>query len=272
MVILACILALLGPIFVINSKNSAVATDENLSFDKIDSLSIFICIFSSILLQMVGKKIKIIDDNFLIFSLVCFGFYLTVFVIINKHREDFIKKRNENIIQIYQSMQSILGHFDIKSIDFSKVPFEFEEDKKTGSINKIIIDTVSPDVKINDDNALMSQQNLGKFFPEMQWTYEHNTKERRLSFLGLPTPPSLVYWPGSDYRPSGFIPLGLTGKGETGWSLEIRGKDLGVSQFVNEDGNVAGNHILPSAPQTLCLGSTGGGKSIYINQIISILK
>ena len=101
-------------------------------------------------------------------------------------------------------------------------------------------------------------------------------------------------WPGTDYRPADWIPLGVSGMGEVGWNLG-NPKDLGHSSYINKfpmgdsleksqnanhkpkDGFklpngswIAGTVESPSAPQAMTIGSSGGGKSVSLNQLVLV--
>lgn len=194
-----------------------------------------------------------------------------VLTIVNIWREESIKKKHDQILNIYQSLSDIFGRIDIEDVDYEDTPFKYETDKKTNNVNKIIIDTSQQNGKINDNTVTLAQYNINKFFPECQWTSELDHPNRTLTFIGLPKPPDLAKWMGSDYRPAGWIPLGLSGAGEIGWNLSNpKSKELGVSSYIDEEGHNPKYVDMPSAPQCLTLGSTGGGKSIWCGQIVEI--
>ncbi|MBQ2174240.1 MAG: hypothetical protein II453_03900, partial [Alphaproteobacteria bacterium] len=66
-----------------------------------------------------------------------------------------------------------------------------------------------------------------------------------------------------------FIPIGLSGMGEVGWVINSY-KNPGKSNYVYEDGKSANTVDSPSAPQALVVGSTGGGKAIYVEQEVRL--
>jgi hypothetical protein len=125
------------------------------------------------------------------------------------------------------------------------------------------------------------QYSLNSNFPHAQWIYDINFPNKEATFEGQPLPPNIANYPGSDFRPAEWIPLGLSGAGEVCWKLSGTGAEQmngfegvmpksGISAYVYEDGQRAGTVNNPNTPMTLTLGSTGGGKSVYINQEVEI--
>ena len=259
---------ILSLILTVSITNDAAATDEVLEFEKSDSMIIFGCLISSIIFQFILPKIPIIQQHKFVVAAVFFGVYLCTLIIVNINREHKIQQKHEQIQKVFQSLIDIFGAIQPEDIDFGNVPFKFDEDPKLHVINSIIIDTTVPGLKINDNSIIYAQYSLNKYFPEFQWTGNHDAPHRQLIYKGLPKPPKLAKWMGSDYRPSGWIPVGLAG-GNKEVCLNIADqKDYGMSSYVNEDGVEAGTLEMPSAPQVMVLGSTGGGKSIFIDQEI----
>lgn len=269
MAIVLFLFMLLITIQVTNKKNNTKATNEVLEFTKMDSFIIFLCFLGSILVEFLSKKF--FNDNYFIVTASSSVFFLMVLIIVNKHREDFLKNKQDQIIKTFQALADIFGKVKIEDIDFSNVPFEIEEDKKLKQINQIKIDTSIDGIRVNDNTVTLAQYSLNKFFPELQWISKVNYSQRELIFKGLPKPPDIAKFPGSDYRPTGWIPLGLSGEGEVGWNLSNpKSEEMGSSSYISENGKAVNTVKIPSAPQALCLGSTGGGKSIYVEQVIDI--
>lgn len=263
MIVIVFILILLITINITNKRNEAKASDEVLEFEFKDSVAIFILFILSIL---INKFIKI-------FSLQKYSLYILLFsalfftcslIIINTNREKMIKRKHDQIINVYQALSDILGKVEVT---FENMPFIIEEDKKLKKINKIIIDTSNQNIRANENTITLSTYSMNKFFPDYEWMSKQNHQKRELQFIGLPKPPDIAKYPGSDYRPTGWIPLGVSGLGEVGWNL-ANPKDLGISSFIDETGKPIGDVVMPSAPQALVVGSTGGGKAIWIEQEI----
>jgi hypothetical protein len=271
MIVALFVLALLLTVTITNKKNEAAPTDNTLEFGRSDSLVIFLCFVSSILFQILLPKIPLFQGRMLLVSLVVGAVYLMVLIIVNNNREKKIQHEHDQIIKLYQSMADIFGAVGVEDIDFANTPFKFEEDRKIHVVNSIVIDTSVPGLKINDNSIIYTQYSLNKYFPELQWTSEHDAPNRQLIYKGLPKPPSIANFPGSDYRPAGWIPLGLGGGNvEICWNLADQ-KEMGFSSYISEDGEHAETLRLPSAPQCLTLGSTGGGKAIWVDQMVDVL-
>lgn len=254
----------------VNRKNNINDLDENLlEFDKKDSLIIFFCLLTSFAVNYIAKFVDKKTENIINYWLVIFissFIYTMILVIVNMSREKSIQRKQEQICKIYQALSDILGKVERENIDFTKTPFTYSE--TDGTVSKIIIDTSNSDIKCNEATVTLAQYSINKFFPELQWLSKIDYPKRTLEFNGLPKPPYVAYFPGSDYRPASFIPLGLSGEGEICWNMGGP-KDIGHSSFINEKTNEIVDSVdMPSAPQCLTLGSTGGGKSIWIGQRI----
>ena len=261
MIIAIFVLVLIATVSITNKKNEAAPTDEMLEFERSDSMIIFVCMLSSIALQFVLPHL-LSRSHMLIATGIIASIYMCILIIVNMNREHKIKQKHEQILKVFQSLVDIFGNIPAEDIDFSNVPFKFKDDAKLYTINEIVIDTAVPGLKINDNSIIYAQYSLNKYFPELQWTSEHDAPNRQLIYRGLPKPPSLAKWVGSDYRPSGWIPVGLAG-GNAEVCLNIADqKDPGQSRYINDDGLQATTLKMPSAPQVMCLGSTGGGLSL----------
>lgn len=272
MIIAAFLMSLVVTTMMTNKKNDTATTDESLEFNTASSVQIFLCMVSSFLFQWISS---LFSGNFrTVFALVMFGVYLCLMMVINITREKRLKERQDQIIRVYEALSDIFGRISREDMDFGKTPFSFEMDKKSGLINIITIDMASQDAKINDNSIIYAQYSLNKFFPEFDWISDLDAPNRQLKYQGIPKPPKMAKFPATDYRPSGWIPLGVAGSAdgvvEVGWNISDP-KDLGQSMYFDEEGHQAGTLELPSAPQCMTLGSTGGGKAIYVDQEIEIL-
>lgn len=252
-----------------NKKNNTKGTDEILEFEKGDSLIILICVILSVLIDLIAKNF-LKDFYIIIFFTSCLCFTATL-IIVNNHREALIKKKHDQIVKAFDALADIFGRVKHEEIDFLNIPFILEEDPKTGNISQITIDTSIPGGKFNDNTITLAQYSINKYFPEFQWTSLVDYPKREVIFKGLPKPPKIANYPGSDYRPTGLIPLGVSGQGEVCWNIADP-KDVGISSYLTEEGDTIETVNMPSAPQCLTLGSTGGGKSIWIEQIVQIKK
>ena len=255
-----------------NKKNDAGASESSLEFERSDALIVFGCFVSSVVFQVFLPKVPLLSGRMPLVALILGGFYLCLLIIVNMNREKKIQREHEQILKVFQSLVDIFGQVLPEDVDFSAIPFKFEEDPKVHVINQIVVDTSVPGLKINDNSIIYAQYSLNKYFPEFQWTSEHDAPNRQLIYKGLPKPPKLAKWVGSDYRPSGWIPVGLAG-GNAEICLNIADqKDPGFSMYIDEDGRQAETLKMPSAPQTMVLGSTGGGKAVWLGQIVEVIN
>ena len=253
MITIGFIIILLITINMTNKKNEAKASDDVLEFTKGDSFIIFLLFLSSIVVNNIAKRLHLSGKDFWL----CFGISMFVYtcslILVNNNREKFIKKKHDQIINVYQALADILGKVDI---EYENTPFILEECKKTKKINKILLDTSNQSLRVNENTITLATYSMNKFFSDFQWMSEQNHQKRELIFKGLPKPPKIAKYPGSDYRPTGWIPLGVSGLGEVGWNMSGESeKKLGVSSYIGEDGKPIENFISPSAPQAMCLGS-----------------
>lgn len=270
MIVLAFFVILTLSVIITNKKNEAQPSDEMLEFSPQDSLIILICMASSFILNYLAKTFFL--SFYWVITLIASGVFVMILMIVNVNRENIIKRKHDQIIKTFQALTDILGNVNVENIDFTNIPFTLEEDPKTGNVCKITLDTSIPGLKVNDNSITLAQYSINKFFPDSQWTSDVDYPNRTLTFIGLPKPPDIAKWKGSDYRPTGWIPLGLSGQGEVGWNIaNPKSGDMGVSMYIDDDGHSPEYVDMPSAPQCLTLGSTGGGKSIYVDQFVEIL-
>lgn len=245
---------------IISKKNNVEGTSEEMlqwsNQDKIILISLF---GISIVLQVLAAYIELNIIFYLIYLFIC------IFAIfyVNKHREEWILEYQKQVDQIIDSLEKLIK-VDKEDINYSELPFIIN---KTGSgkINKIVVDIKEPN-KFKDATLIQVVYSLNNFFPYFDWDYSVDFQEQKLTLTGNKLPPDIAPWKGSDYRPPEFLALGLSGSGEVGLNIGV--KDWGESEYIFEDGERAGTVKLPSSPQILTLGSTGGGKSVTLRDII----
>lgn len=290
MLIVSYLIALVATTVMINKKNND-NSQESLVFEKNDSIIILLLLLSALFVDIIVSKFVKLSWQIFVVGLI---FYFFAFIVLNARREIIIKNRQDQIIKIYEALKDIFGKVNREDIDFGNVPFKFEIDKATKTVNYIKIDTSQDGLKSDESSITYAQLTINKFFTQFQWINTFSLQERELIFKGLPKPPRIAMWPGTDYRPADWIPLGVSGMGEIGWNLGDP-KDLGHSSYVNKfpmgdsleksrspkhepkDGFklpngswVAGTVETPSAPQSMTVGSSGGGKSIVKDQKVII--
>jgi len=142
---------------------------------------------------------------------------------------------------------------------------------KDGRLERIECDISNLD-KWNEGNISHITVNLEKMFPYFQWFSEEDFPSFKCNFVGKNPPPGYAPYPGSYLRPDRWIPLGVDESRELGWNLGASNSTLGESLFKYEDGTTPETPKLSSAPQALCCGSTGGGKSIWLESIVNIIR
>lgn len=241
-----------------------VTTDneENFNYSRQDSLLLIGLFIVAIILQAVNNLII----NYAIWVMLTYLLVsVSITLTLTTLRKQRIEKTREEITQIYEILHNLVDKKG-KGVDFNHVPFTLEH--KYNTINKIdvIVDPIT-----FDDKYLPEYLNqLNNFLSTYTWNYELHLEERKISFVGYDKPPTVARWKGSWLRPTRFFSLGITGKGEFGWLPDkVDKKRLGKSQFLDEMGNpLPADMELPSAPQGLVCGATGGGKSVAIQNII----
>lgn len=241
-----------------------VTTDneENFNYSRQDSLLLIGLFVVAIILQAVNNLII----NYAIWVMLTYLLVsVSITLTLTTLRKQRIEKTREEITQIYEILHNLVDKKG-KGVDFNNVPFTLEH--KYNTINKIdvIVDPIT-----FDDKYLPEYLNqLNNFLSTYTWNYELHLEERKISFVGYDKPPTVARWKGSWLRPTRFFSLGITGKGEFGWLPDkVDKKRLGKSQFLDEMGNpLPADMELPSAPQGLICGATGGGKSVAVQNII----
>ena len=254
----------------INNKINKVSSDnqDSYSFDKKGSL-VFIGFF---ILAIILNKV-ITYEKYERVMLISLGIYflIVVFVtiIINQIRISKINAKRESIDEIYRVIGTELNLYKNKvkkEFDYNDIPFKLEYEK--GELSRIEIEIIE-DSNFADAKVMYAVKKLNDNFTHRRWVSNVDFPERKCTFIGQRLPPKLANYPGSDLRPWNWIPLGLGGNGEIGWNLGAKNKEMGRSQFVYENGEIAKNVDTPRAPQAMTLGATGGGKAIWIDQDIT---
>lgn len=265
---------LFSVITTINNNYEGISEDNSNShkFNKNSITIILLSILVGVLCDIFVKKLFF--DSYLIF-LAGYAF-ASIFsiVIANQARIKAIEKEKELINQIYQVLDSLVKEGKrSEEIDYNSVPFDIEFNKTNKKeIDRVTLKIENPD-KLKDAYITQAVYNFNKFFPYRQWVSDVDYPERTCVFIGNKLPPSIAMYPGSDLRPCNWIPLGLSGNNELGWNLGAKKSEIGSSLYIYEDTKQrAGTAEISTAPQALIAGSTGGGKAIYINQVVEIQR
>lgn len=241
-----------------------VTTDneENFNYSRQDSLLLIGLFVVAIILQAVNSLIM----NYAVWVMLTYLLVsVSITLTLTTLRKQRIEKTREEITQIYEILHSLVDKKG-KGVDFNNVPFTLEH--KYNTINRIDV-TVDP-VSFDDKYLPEYLNQLNNFLSTYTWNYELHLEERKVSFIGYDKPPTVARWKGNWLRPTRFFSLGITGKGEFGWLPDkVDKKKLGKSQFLDEMGNpLPADMELPTAPQGLVCGATGGGKSVAVQNII----
>ena len=244
------------------TMNVTTDNEENFNYSKQDSLLLIGLLLVAIILQIVNKLIieyaVWVMLGYLVLS-------MSITLTLTALRKQRIEKTREEITQIYEILHNLVDKKG-KGVDFNNVPFSLEH--KYGAINQINV-TVDP-MTFDDKQLPILLEQLNNFLPTFTWNYELHLEERLVEFIGYDKPPNECRWAGSWLRPKGFFTLGITGLGEVGWRpFSVDKKKMGKSQYLDDMGNpYPADLSIPSAPQYLIAGGTGGGKAVYVEQEI----
>lgn len=223
---------------------------------------------------VLGIILNFVMSNYPKIYMLVLGIYSVItlagIIIANQLRLQRIEDRRNDIDEVFKILDKI---FKKKSeeIDYNNVPFTILYDKTDRKkIASIKIEIDDPNL-FNDYNLTDSVNRLNQFFQYFQWLQKVDFPKRECIFIGKKKPPGMAVFNGSDLRPWNWIPLGIGSNGEVGWNLGASSSNMGQSMFRFEDtGQLAGTTDVSKAPQCLTLGSTGGGKAIFIDEEITI--
>lgn len=246
-------LVVLGVItYAINKRNG---TEDNVEFLRWQTRDLLI-MGGLALLSVVLDILPLPPITLLIHLVIC----AVALLYVNKNRESYILEYKKQIDQIFASLGKLCEQ-PKDEIDYNDIPFKIEKDGDKVNEIKVLIGDQS---RFSDANCTSAVYSLKRYFPYFDWQYSCDFPSQQCTFTGKKLPPRMAAWPGSDSRTGDFIPLGVSGEGEVGWPLTK--KRYGRSEYIFEDGARAGTAGLPTAPHAICVGSTGGGKAVWINQ------
>lgn len=213
----------------------------------------------SLILQKVIPKGKVYWISCGIFASIL----LITLIILGAIKRTVVMKQREELQSVFEVLEPVLPKNT--ELDMNNPPFKLGyEDTK---INRITI-KINPNT-FKEAVAVNLCLSLNKYLPNYEWVNEFDFAARECAFVGTPLPPGVAKYKGSWLRPAEFIPIGLSGLGEVSWTINSI-KDVGKSNYIYDDGKIAKSVDTPSAPQALCVGSTGGGKSIYVHQEVEV--
>lgn len=243
------------------------------SYSKRDALILVGLLALGVLLQVLplkGHKIF-----WVLLGIYAFGLLITM-VILATIKKVIVTKQREELLAVFGVLEPVIsndskvknketGEYELKDINNPPFQLGYEGTK----INKITI-KINPNT-FKEQVAVNLCLSLNKYLPNYEWVNEFDFAARECAFVGTPLPPHIAKYKGSWLRPPEFIPIGLSGLGEVSWNLNSI-KNEGRSNYIYDDGKIAKTVDTPSAPQALCVGSTGGGKAIYVEQDVEILE
>jgi hypothetical protein len=238
------------------------------SYTKRDSLILIGFLGIGILLQVIQKNVQQIPSNTWWIILASYsGALALIMIVLATIKKVIVEKQNEEREKIFEVIKPVLG---LKKGDDEFDPNRWEEYNIELGFEKTQVNRIT--IKVNPDKFKLEQaanlcNTLNLYLPNYEWLPEPNLPARQCSFVGAPLPPHIAKYPGSWLRPAEFVPIGLSGLGEVSWNLNTI-KNEGRSLYVYEDGKIAQTVDTPSAPQALCVGSTGGGKSVTLRNVI----
>ena len=223
---------------------------------------------SIVILALFGVGIGLSFTKFTgtTFLFVCLGYgviFLATMVMLGFIKNITITKQREELQKVFDVLAPVLPKN--AELDMNNPPFKLGYEKT--KVNRITIE-INPNT-FKENVAVNLCLSLNKFLPDYEWINEFDFASRECSFVGTPLPPHVAKYMGSWLRPTELIPIGLSGKGEVSWKLSSCKND-GRSLYMYEDGKKAKTVDIPSAPQALVVGGTGGGKAIYVEQEVDV--
>lgn len=237
------------------------------SYTKRDSLILIGFLGVGIILQLVQHFFTLKTPTLLILLASYGGALILTMIILATIKKVIVEKQNEEREKIFEVIKPTLGlkkgedEFDPNKWEEYNIELGYEKNQ----VNRITI-KVNPD-RFKLEQAATLCMTLNLYLPNYEWLPEPDLPARKCSFVGAPLPPHIAKYPGSWLRPAEFVPIGLSGLGEVSWNLNSI-KNEGRSLYFYEDGKIAQTVETPSAPQALCVGSTGGGKSVTLRNVI----
>ena len=256
----------------LTNKLLKLGTTNSLSYEykNRDTYIVIGFLVVSIILQKVMPKGKVFWIGCAIYA----GAFLITLTILGAIKRITVEKQRQEIQSIFEVLEPVIPtEAKVKDKETQVVMMRdpnnppFKLGYEGIKVNRITI-KINPNT-FKETVAVNLCLSLNKYLPNYEWVNEFDFAARECIFVGTPLPPKVAKYKGSWLRPPEFIPIGLSGLGEVSWNLNSF-KNAGRSCYVYEDGKIAQTVDTPSAPQALCVGSTGGGKSIYVNQEVEV--
>lgn len=234
------------------------------SFNKKTSLVAFGLLALGIALQVTTHFVKF-DLSLLLWMVLGYSILTLITIVINNQiRLQEVKNNRENIFEI-----SKILNIKEENIDYDNPGFEMTYIK--GKLVNLVVDISNDPVAFSEKRAPSITDSLNNVFGYRLWSASPNMEKKICVFNSKDHPPRMAKFPGTDLRPWNWIPLGVNGEGELAWNLSADG-DLGRSLFKYENGKHAKTMQVAKGPQALCVGTTGGGKAIPVDEVVEILR
>ena len=221
------------------------------------------------IILIVGVVNEIIFTKVRSFYWVAVGIYglasIILTLLVSNNQQEKLSKKREDLIQVYSILQPLIDKKgSVETFNPSEAKFRLEY--LNGVVNKV---TIPLDINsFNEELAMNCILLFNKYLNYSDWILKPRYEDRECDFIGTPKPPKLAKYAGSWLRPLEFIPIGVCGTGETGWTVFNCNKKIGRSLFKYEDGTVPDITQIPIGPHLVCAGVTGSGKAIWIDQEI----
>lgn len=269
-------------------------------------LMVYICLYATFSkyksdsINYYGKK-RIWSTVIILLSIVCaflpiwisigagivLTFGIVILNILNRSTLDQKVEINNKLYEIIKANKTLAPVYPTDE-DFSQ-----NVEVNTNSVGSL------KDFTLNGIPASFSEEQgytltnfLNKIWDDYDWDYNLDLKNNSVTFTSKPKPPSIAYYPGGEKHPYNFVPLGLCADGEMGWNISASTSNLGESSYIygtGANGKIdpdmkanpqkygIGDGLVgetpsviksPTVPHALIVGSTGGGKSVVLQNII----
>lgn len=245
----------------VNNKTMGLSDDSEdaYNFTRKDSIIIGMVFVAAIALQVVSG-FGFLDKLFWPLCIIYLVVSTILLIVILQIRKGAILKKREEIQQVYEILQKLVDKKG-EGLDFNNPPFSLSY--KHGNIQdiRVPVDPVAlSDVKDLTSSMVPYITQLDNFLPTYKWTFEKHLESRYIEFLGEEKPPQMARWPGAWLRNFRFMPMGLSGRGEVGFTADDVPKDLvGRSLYIDEEGHIVEQDTtLPKQPQALVAGAPLG--------------
>lgn len=272
MILLIAFIAVGGAVYLSNPGNPSLASS---AAGKIVKIVLAAWIGLGVILNILSGVIPAIS------SYLTLGFTaasVIMMIITSVVIKTQIINMKEEVKDIYPSMSVLMKVNGIRNIDefesffnesSDNIVIEKDHNKKISKVT-VIIKSIE---NLSEPMVSKTVDMFEKFYsqPEKKWSGSVKFKERKVEFKIERSIPGLASYPGVDFRAPGYIEVGISGIGAACWNIGAEG-EIGMSSYFYKDGEQAKTVKVGSAPHCLVVGSSGGGKSIYTSQLVTIIS